>query len=86
MASHIHVGGPLVVYTWVCLVALHFAIIIVWDINIAMQHFLLVIGIYVCVELLGYTDYLLLLGVDMFNTNFPLYDSSVLINLFHLEV
>lgn len=84
-SSHIHGGGPLVVYTWVCLFALKFTII-VRNINITVKHFLLVIGIYVCVELLGYSDNFLFLGVDMFNLNLSLDDGPVLVSIFHLKV
>ena len=81
---HILFGG-LVINTRVRIVALQFTII-VGNVNITVKHFLLMIGIYVCVELLGYSDHLLFLWVDMFYTNFPLDDGSVLVYIFHLKI
>ena len=68
-----------------CLVALQLTVV-VRNVDVAVEHPLLVIGIDVCVELLSYPDHLLFLGVDLFHMNFPLDDSSVSVGIFHLEI
>ena len=91
--SHILLRGPLVIHTRVRIVTLQLTIV-VGNVNITVQHFLLVVGIDVCIELLGYANDFLFLGVaaripvvlDVFDADFALDDGSVLVCHFHLQV